>query len=129
MGAHVFLTYTTADRALGEQIAKSLDGAGLTVTQPEAATASGAAGSDTLKTALNETDVMVAIVPPEGSPGSNNVSFEIGAAEGLNKPVLAVVKDTAKVSDLRRFRHVSAADLPNLVAQVQAALKRSAEPG
>ncbi len=124
MGAHVFLSYASADRVLAERISKSLDDVGLTVTRPEALTP-GAPVFDVLKKTLAETDLMVVIVPQEGSAGSNNVSFEVGAAEGLNKPVVAVVKNATQVDDLRRFQRVSAADIPGLVAQVQAALKRS----
>lgn len=124
MGAHVFLSYASADRVLAERISKSLDDVGLTVTRPEAPTPD-APVFDVLKKTLAETDLMVVIVPQEGSAGSNNVSFEVGAAEGLNKPVVAVVRNATQVEDLRRFQRVSAADIPGLVAQVQAALKRS----
>jgi hypothetical protein len=127
MGAHVFLSYTSADRALAERITKSLDDAGLTVTSPETLVRPGDSVPDALKKALTETDVMVAIVPPEGSPGSNNVSFEVGAAEGLNKPVLTVVTNPAAVGSSLRFQQISA-DLSDLVTRVRAVLNRPAGP-
>jgi hypothetical protein len=44
---------------------------------------------------------MVFIVPPEGAAGSNNVFFEAGVAEGLKKPVVAVVKNPSDIQNIR----------------------------
>ncbi|EJW13519.1 hypothetical protein A33M_3503 [Rhodovulum sp. PH10] len=124
MGAHVFLSYASADRALADEITRSLGEAGLTVTRPDTIAAPTDGPSlDALKTALTNADVMIAIVPPTGTPGSNNVSFEVGAADALDKPVVAVTNDVSDAIDFGRFQPVSAKDLPDLVRHVRALLK------
>ncbi|MGZ9105901.1 MAG: hypothetical protein ACXW3M_08810, partial [Rhodoplanes sp.] len=56
--------------------------------------------AEAVKSALTDSDLMVFIVPSEGAAGSNNVFFEAGVAEGLKKPVVAVVKNPSDIQNI-----------------------------
>lgn len=124
MGAHVFISYAEPDRELADQVAKSLDDAGLTVKRPETKLQGGDRWADAVMTALTDSDLMVIIVPPEGVAGSNNAYFELGVADGLKKPVVAVVKNPVDMPKIKFAPYVPADDISGLINQVQAALNK-----
>jgi nucleoside 2-deoxyribosyltransferase len=126
MGAHpsIFISHSRADRELADQIAKSLDDAGLAVKWPETELHGGDRWAEAVKAALTDSDVMVIIVPAEGAAGSNNAFFELGIAGALNKPIVAVVTDSSNRSDIKAAPVVPADDLSGLLGKVEAALKK-----
>ena len=127
MGPHpsVFMSFAWDDRELADQVTKSLNDAGLTVNRPDTELRAGDRWAEAVKSALTDSDLMVFIVPPEGAAGSNNVFFEAGVAEGLKKPVVAVVKNPSDIQNIRSVPFVSAQDMSGLIRQVHATLNET----
>jgi len=53
------------------------------------------------------------------------VFFEAGVAEGLKKPVVAVVKNPSDIQNIRSVPFVSAQDMAGLIRQVHATLNET----
>lgn len=128
----VFLSFAWEDRELADQLAKSLQDAGVFVRRPGTELTAGDRWADAVKSAINDSDLILFIPPSEGGAGSNNAFFELGVAGALKKRVIPVVKDARAAASIANL-HVSsflddhqllsAGNLPALVDDIQAALK------
>lgn len=131
---NVFLSYAHADKALADQIVSRLDGGSLEIWREEAVN-TGEAWANAIQDALRKAETVLLIVPAAGSPGRNNVFFEIGAARALGKRILAVVPDRRETEpqdipvDAADLVIMDAAHRPidEVAATLRTALQRSAE--
>lgn len=136
MGTHpsVFLSFAREDRELAVQLAKTLQDAGVFVRWPDTEVQAGDRWADAVKSAINDSDLILFIPPSEGEVRSNFAFFELGMARALKKRVVPVVRDArgaaniANLSDSSFFadsQWLSAGDLPDLVDEVRAQLADS----
>ena len=93
--AVVFLSYATDDRVFAKDLAKRMEGFGVTVVDPVPGLATGDVWAESVSAKINTSDAVLLIVPSAGSSGANNAFFEAGAARALGKRVFAVLPERA----------------------------------
>jgi hypothetical protein len=89
MGANVFLSYASADRAIAEQIAQKLRSGGIDLPMLANAIGRGDDFADALREALQDSDAVV-VVLSNASVESAFVMAELGAAMALNKRIIPI---------------------------------------
>jgi len=86
----VFISYSRRDAEWARSFAEALNRRGVRVWFDEFRVAPGDSLRDAVETGLRESDVFVALLDPE-HPVSPNLYFELGAAIGMGKRVVAIV--------------------------------------
>lgn len=97
----VFLSYSASDRPFVDQLRQSMEALGVTMEDPGTMPA-GDEWARRVRQDLERSDAVLLVLPRPGAPGANNAFFEVGAAEALGKPVVAVVPKR-EVGDAREM--------------------------
>lgn len=95
----VFISYSRPDTEWARSFAAALQQQGVPVWFDEFEIAPGESLREALESGLRESDVFVTVVNRE-HPARPNLFFELGAAIGLNKRVVAIVPKDFDVSQL-----------------------------
>jgi hypothetical protein len=119
----VFISHALRDAELAKDLAMSVQAVGLkpTVSMDFPATSD---ASDALWDALAECRAFVAIVSPAGLTASTG--FELGAAQGWNKPVFALISDASVKAPAALAR--AAVYPPSRIDDVAKAIQAIGEP-
>jgi predicted nucleotide-binding protein len=86
----VFISHSARDADWARSFAQALKERGVTVWFDEFDVRPGESVRDALEAGLRSSDVLVALLDPE-SPSKPNLFFELGAAIGMGKRVVAIV--------------------------------------
>ncbi len=129
----LFFSYSSNDQALADQLRQGFQELGVEVKDPGFA-ASGTHWAGRVRSSIEESDAVLLIVPRSGAPGANNAFFEVGAAQALGKPVMAVLpeepaeEDREVPSDLagQMVLGTSGRPMKSIAASVVSALKVAA---
>jgi hypothetical protein len=105
--AHVFLSYSSNDEAWAREFQSDLDREGLSTFRASRSIAAGADWDAEIWEAIRHCNIFVPLLTPSALAG-DWTQFELGAARGLRKKVVPVL------------RHVSVSDLPDALSQFQA---------
>jgi len=87
-----FLAYSRADRDYAASLAAEMERRGIRVFHDEAIFQPGADWDGALRSALEDSNATILVLPSEGAKGANNAIFEAGAAKALGKKVLVVAR-------------------------------------
>lgn len=115
----VFVSYSHRDREWVRKFADRLDEAGIPVWMDEKEIAIGEQFLDRLEEAIRESDTLIFVITPE-NVNSPNAYFELGAALGMGKKVLAIVANEVAWQDLPepiKLRRYVAMESPEETAQ------------
>jgi nucleoside 2-deoxyribosyltransferase len=115
----VFISYTRSDGDWARSFAEALKQRGLRVWFDQFQIAIGDPLREALEAGLRESDVLVALIDP-GSSLKPNLFFELGAAIGMGKRVVAIVPrqvDTSKLPFELRSRRYLLRDSPEDTAE------------
>jgi len=94
----VFISYSLGDTALVEGLRDQLSKNGFEVFDAARSINVGETWSDSLRNAIRDSAVVVAVVPVTATAGSNAVFAQVGAARALGRPVVIVTPDDHQVS-------------------------------
>jgi nucleoside 2-deoxyribosyltransferase len=95
----VFISYSRPDTEWARSFAAALQQHGIPVWFDEFEIAPGESLREALESGLRESDIFVTVVNPE-NPARPTLFFELGAAIGMNKRVVAIVPKDFDVSQL-----------------------------
>lgn len=95
----VFISYSEADTEWARSFAAALQQQGVSVWFDQFEIAPGESLRDALESGLRESDIFVAVVNAEHS-ARPTLFFELGAAIGMNKRVVAIVPKDFDISQL-----------------------------
>jgi nucleoside 2-deoxyribosyltransferase len=95
----VFISYSHPDSAWARSFAEALRERGVPVWFDEFEVAPGESLREALETGLRESDIFVTVVNPQHA-SRPTLFFELGAAIGMNKRVVAIVPKDFDVSQL-----------------------------
>lgn len=95
----VFISYSRPDTDWARSFAAALQQQGVPVWFDEFEIAPGESLREALETGLRQSDIFVTVLNPE-HPSRPTLFFELGAAIGLNKRVVAIVPKDYDVSQL-----------------------------
>jgi hypothetical protein len=115
----IFISYSHKDASWARSFAKALSKRGLEVWFDEFRVKAGESLRDALESGLRSSDVFVTLIDAE-HPNKPNLFFELGAAIGMGKRVVAIVpKDfpAAALPTELRFRKYLTRDTPEETAQ------------
>jgi hypothetical protein len=97
-GATVFVSYSRRDAALGERFQNALKRLGLKTFSSEVP--SGEDWRQTIQSAIEQSDMVVALVSTPEILSSSWTPYYAGMAEALGKPVLLLLPNKYSVADL-----------------------------
>ena len=115
----VFISYSHKDADWARSFAEALSKRGLGVWFDEFRVRAGESLRDALESGLRSSDVFVALIDAE-HPGKPNLFFELGAAIGMGKRVVAIVPKNFPATELPselRLRRYLTRDSPEETAQ------------
>jgi hypothetical protein len=115
----VFISYTGSDADWARSFAEALKQRGIRVWLDQFQIAAGDPLREALEAGLRESDVLVTLIDP-GSSLKPNLFFELGAAIGMGKRVVAIVPrevDTSKLPFELRSRRYLLRDSPEDTAE------------
>jgi hypothetical protein len=115
----IFISYSSADAKWARSFAEALKKRGQNVWFAESEIAAGESLRDALEAGLRESDVFVTLVEPD-SLHQPNLFFELGAAIGMRKRVVAIVPKDIDPSQLPielRLRRYLVRDSPEGTAE------------
>ena len=115
----VFISYSHADSEWARSFAKALENLGLRVWFDQFEIGAGESLRDALETGLRDSDVFVTLVERENLQRPN-LFFELGAAIGMKKRVVAIVPkdiDPAMLPVELRLRRYLVRDSPEGTAE------------
>jgi len=95
----VFISYPHSDEHWAREFAESLKGHGLSVWFDKFVIQPGESFRDALEKGLRDSDLIVTLISPE-SVHRPNLFFELGAALGMGKRIVAIVPEDFDVSQL-----------------------------
>jgi len=87
----IFVSHGLADREFSTRLEHILAERGLEIVRPADVLRTGEPWATLTQSTIASADAFVLIVPKAGTPGANNAFFELGIADALGKPVLAVL--------------------------------------
>jgi hypothetical protein len=93
----VFISLSSHDREFAIELAKSLGEQGSNAWMSENGVLAGTDWLPTLKGKLQESAIVVLVMPTATAVSSNSAFFEAGAARAIGKDVIVVVPDLAEV--------------------------------
>jgi hypothetical protein len=111
----IFISYSHSDQEWARQLAEALAKSGLDVWFDEFNIKPGQPLAEALEKGLRESDAVILLINSE-NVNRPNLLFEIGAAVGMNKPMIPVVS-----RDLEVHR------LPALIQRIRFLLRKSPE--
>jgi nucleoside 2-deoxyribosyltransferase len=115
----VFLSYSHRDAQWAREFARALDDRGFRVWIDQFRLQAGEPVREALEKGLRESDMLVALIDPS-STRAPSLLFELGAAIGMGKRVVAVVPSDVDVSQLPqslRVRRYVIKDTPDATAE------------
>ena len=95
----VFISYPSSDEHWAREFAESLKSHGLSVWFDKFIVQPGESLRDALEKGLRDSDVIVTLISPE-SVTRPSLLFEVGAALGMGKSIVAIVPEEFDVSQL-----------------------------
>jgi hypothetical protein len=101
--ASFFLSYTMYDRDLVERLEHALTSAGHKVFVDRGVVAAGSSWAETIRDAIENTDVFVVIVSRDSLSRDSAVGAEVGAAWGRGKRIVAIETSDVSVTDSLRL--------------------------
>lgn len=119
MAKKVFVSHSIADTQWAREFADTLRGRGVQVWVDSTDLRPGEPWEDAMEKALRSSDIVVSLLNAD-TLNSANVYFEIGAAFGMGKQVIAVVPeeaDSARAAAPLRFRRSIRKQSPVATAQ------------
>jgi hypothetical protein len=115
----IFISYSSADATWARSFAKALQERGERVWFDQFEISAGESSRDALETGFRESDILVTLVEPD-SLYEPNLFFELGAAIGMRKKVVAIVPRGIDLSQLPtelRLRRYLVRDSPEETAE------------
>ncbi len=94
----IFVSYPGRDADWARSFAQALEHRGLRIWLDQFQVAPGDSVRDAVEAGLRESEIFVALLDPE-HPFNPNLYFELGAAIGMGKRVVAIVPRELKVAD------------------------------